>query len=209
MRKIHVIYSRKPRPASKAAHDRHALLIGGVSIAWNALHEKFYSMFAWIVRPDGDLGLPSGIWHSVQSDTAQRGFVLAAAKTTGDKRFIRSVDWMVKQAEKIGKERNALVHVPMVTTVGDDMKLKVIPSNFGGRESHLQEFTKKPKAADWERVRGNLNVLAQYASSVEVNQFYVGQGGEPYSWPRRPRLIGLAGSTKPKSRRSKRKTTKR
>lgn len=209
MRKVRILYTRKPSPYSQKAHDAHALLIGDVSIAWNGLHEKFYSLFAWVVRGDGNLELPYRIWHSLQSDSAQRGMLRATVATTKNKRLIRAVDWLVKQAEKIGKERNALVHTPIVGEFGDDMKLKIIPSRLGGRENHLQEFAKKPKAADWQRVRGNLRVLAQYASMVEINQFYPTLGAAPPPWPYRPRLIGLAGSTKPKRRQLKRKTTKR
>ena len=196
-----------------ATLDQHALRVGRVSMAWNGLHETFYSMFAWIVGRENaegrhDLHLPYGIWHSVQNDTAQRGFLRAAAATTDDKRFIRAINWITAQAEKIGTERNALIHSAVVLTMGDDNQMKTEPSRLSGRKGHLTQFAEKPTMRDWDRVAGNLRVLAQYAGSVEVSQFYPVQEGWTRSWPYRPRLLGLAGSVKPRPPQRKRKPPK-
>jgi hypothetical protein len=199
------MHSKLPR---YPAYDKHALRIGRISMAWNTLHEHFFWMFQEIVGKGDDGKLAYRIWHSVQNDTAQRAFLKGAIGTTGQPRFVRSVDWLMKQAEKIALERNALIHA-VVRLIGPDDKRVQLYASHTSREAHLMQLATK-SAPDWDRVERNLVVMANYASTVWFRHFIEPSLGlQRRPWPKRPRLLGLAGTTKPRAPRRKRKTPTR
>lgn len=180
---------------SRAAH---AMQIGQVSIAWNSLHENLFLLF-WMLTGNGKKALAHGIWHSVASDSAQRGFLRAAAQAQKSKRLFAAIDWIVKQADKIGADRNALIHSPMTTTASPQGKLILTPSALGGKTTHIERLRSKPSPKDWDIVRGNLWVLAQYAQAIDIH--LLTQATEiPRAWPHRPRLLRLEGAVKPRPR---------
>ena len=193
-------YRRNP-DFNVEARDRHALQIGRVSMASNTLHENFFLLFWWLTGNQMK-ALAHGIWHSASSDAAQRKFLRAAALTQTDKRLIGALDWMLKQAEKIGSDRNALIHSPMTNTISADGKLILTPSQLGGKASHLERLRTKPSPKDWDTVRGNLWVLAQYAQAIDLYLMH-NSSATPQPWPHRPRLLRLEGAVKPRPRKAR------
>ena len=193
-------YSRNPI-FNVEARDRHALQIGRVSIAWNTLHENFFLLFWWLTG-NQTKALAHGIWHSVSSDAAQRSFLRAAASTQADKRLFAALDWVMKQADKIGSDRNALVHSPMTNMFSEEGKMIFTPSHLGGKLSHIERLQTKPSPQDWDTVRGNLWVLAQYAQAIDIYLTHK-SGPMPQPWPHRPRLLRLEGAVKPRPRKAR------
>jgi hypothetical protein len=189
------------------AYDEHALRIGRISMAWNTLHEHFFWMFQEIVGKGNDGKLAYRIWHSVQNDTSQRAFLKGTIDTLGDPRFVRSVSWLMKQAEKIASERNALMHA-VVRLIGPNDARAQLYASHTSREAHLRQLAVK-SAPDWDRVERNLIVMADYAATIWARHFIEPSLGFQRPWPRRPRLLGLAGTTKPRAPRRKRKTPTR
>jgi hypothetical protein len=188
------------------AYDEHALRIGRISMAWNSLHEHFFWLFQDILDKRDGGKLAYRVWHSVQNDTTQRAFLKGALATAGDAQFVRSVDWLIKQAEKIALERNALTHA-VVRLIGPDEARAKLYASHTSREAHLKQLASK-SSPDWERVERNLIVMGDYAAQIWLRHFYDRQHGLRRPWPRRPRLLGLEGTTKPRAPRRKRKTPK-
>lgn len=109
------IKMRLPRKAPahvRALNRRHAIHIGEIALAWNALQGSLYQIFFALI---GDNETAFGLWHTIQSDKTQRDMLVSTAKArlANRKRLLRNLEWVVQKATVLGTFRNDAIPTPM------------------------------------------------------------------------------------------------
>lgn len=189
--------SRKLPPHARSAVAKHARQVGEINLAWNSLQASFFLLFRRIVSPDnGDLAL--GIWHTVQSDKAQRT-MLANAIQHGlrKQKSIQSAGlWAIAAADKISDTRNFLTHAEVYV---DYDGLNFDPT--AARRSSFDRLWQIPTSQVWRKVRGDLYALEDYVGHLAWDASTNGPARRPSM--KRPRLLSVQVTkkrTRPKPR---------
>jgi len=168
--------------------------------AWNYCHAAFARIFGFILhRDNGNPGL--AMWHTLQSDTAQRNLLIAAASESLPKKSkaLAAIIWASRMAEILSTIRNDAVHVSSTFT-----------THLPRRRLVIDKMTTSPKRGsrldgkDLNQTHtllfGDLVALGGYVNALLFE--IVAPGQRPL--PRKPSLRSI-----PKSHRVSRKVRRR
>jgi hypothetical protein len=187
---------------SRSAMKRHARQTGEIMWAWNLLHAGFFHIFAAIVSPSNHKAALA-VWHSVQSDKAQREMAVAAAKSAlpVESRLLKNIEWVGKRAEDLSHFRNDAAHVLITMGLNEKMKFQVWPDPNTAKPAAVERLLKKPVSSYWETVRGDMFSLGVY-TALHADHIRTPQ----QKLPQRPRLLAIqAGSQSSKKKRRAKK----
>ena len=180
----------------QATYRRHAIHVGEIAVAWNALQSGLFQVFWALVSPDNH-AVAFGLWHCIQSDKTQREMLLAVAKAAlSEGRMRRNVEWMCAKAELISPHRNDAAHTPISVYFGSTAGFSVIPNPMSTRTPAYQRLSAEPTDKLWRRVRGDLIALTNYAVTIAAE---IREIGPLVPSPRRPRLLWKAASARKRS----------
>jgi hypothetical protein len=183
------------RPSNVPMLKRHARQIGEVVIAWNWLNAACFSIFEVMseAKHERHLNVAHNIWHSFQSDKAQRQMMLDVARPvlgTRSRAYIQ-LKCLKDTIDKLSTNRNAPVHTPIALAYGTD---EIVPHPFWGRRQAVEHLQEQPLATNWRRIRGDLLALINFASVLSQ---HIQQPLGPL--PRRPQMLSLPKSHRRKS----------
>lgn len=203
--------SRRIPPGFQAAARKYARQIGEIALAWNHLQDALFTVF-FALTTDGSIEdrhrkhwLSHGIWHSFQSDKAQREMLLELAKKHPgvSPAFFERLKWAVDRTAELGAYRNAVVHTP-VKYVSWQGEIIANPATSSARTGAVERLKVQPVSGNWRRARGDILVVADYCNALRLLLL---QGAKRPAWPNKPALLTLprkGGTPRKKSRRRNR-----
>lgn len=163
--------------------------LGSVVYTWNELHTVLSMLFAEISGIT-DKSIPFSIWHSTESDRAQRKMLQAAvdaAIKTTDKRSTKikeDINWLLGRIDSLSDRRNDIIHSPYEFIVSPGPE-RMTPAEFLGHPR-----AKKLKSKD---LANEVRICCE--TSVVLTQFSLrlsaSIGNPQLSWPERPSLPNL------------------
>jgi hypothetical protein len=150
---------------SRTVMKRHARQTGEVTWAWNLLHAGFFHIFSALVSPSNKK-LASAVWHSIQSDKAQREMALASAEAilAPGTRVLANIKWLKQKADLLSPFRNDAAHVLITMGLNERMKFQLWPDPNTSRPAAVERLLRLPVASYWRKVRGDLFSLGVYAA---------------------------------------------
>ena len=94
----------------EAPVKKFASYVGEAIWAWNYCHAAFGDLFNTLVNPQ-ELMIGHAIWHTSQNDSAQRDFLLAAAKIalTKKPKLLARVEWAKRSADALFKRSISVI----------------------------------------------------------------------------------------------------
>jgi hypothetical protein len=131
-----------------------------------------FMLFAAIIGGPDKQHMANRIWHSIQSDKAQRELLLNAAEASVSLRspgLFADIKWAIDRANDIGGQRNAVAHTSVWTVIQPDGKRTVTPDPQSSRWSAIARLTATPTAKIWRKVRGDLYALADFVSLIDAH----------------------------------------
>jgi hypothetical protein len=159
--------------------------IGHVSVEWNRLQEHLGIIFARMFLTVSIV--PRAIWHSTQSDRAQREMLRAALDAAavehlfGRNQAVEDIKWLLNEAHKLAERRNNALHAPYVI-IADDQGTRFAPMDFSGNP-RAAKLVKKDLLIEFAWYADCARVLSDYAFAV---QYALALPHQP--WPGRPAL---------------------
>jgi len=184
---------------------------GEIVYAAALLHDAFYGLFRCALsleRPDEfgaeirfhDQAL--AIWHTIQSDSAQRMMAIYAISTVPTNLrlspAISRLKWAANTTDKLARYRNLIAHSPVMFR--GEMKgksIQMVPhfAGDGTRPEHRERLALIHGLKFWRALRDDLLDLRDYvfATTQQVRRMDAkSRGAEligvPQSWPHKPRL---------------------
>jgi hypothetical protein len=108
------------------------IAIGQVALAWNDLQEnngKLFSMVAGI-ETIGDSGMILTIWHSLDSDRAQRKLLAVAAdrmfaSSNITEKITKIQNGFFAETDKLSDARNDVIHSPLMSLTNAEDKTNI------------------------------------------------------------------------------------
>jgi hypothetical protein len=175
---------------------QHARHVGELIIAWNRVQSAMFDLF-WVIIGKDRHALAHAIWHTIQSDKNQREMLVSAATATlvseddKDKKRVKAnaktldhIKWITNMAHQLSPYRNDPAHANiMFSSAGGSVA--VVPDFASTRWAVLDRLTEKPTAQMWQRVRGDLYAVADFAVSLRIS---LTDPDWPYALPARPKL---------------------
>jgi hypothetical protein len=131
--------------------------------------------------------VPRAIWHSTQSDRAQREMLRAALDAAavehlfGRNQAIEDIKWLLNEADKLAERRNNALHAPYVI-IADHHGTRFAPMDFSGNP-RAAKLVKKDLLIEFAWYADCARVLSDYAFAV---QYAPALPHQP--WPGRPAL---------------------
>jgi hypothetical protein len=184
-------YRRRLTPKSIYSVKAYAALTAETLWAWNRFHSSLLQLFAALLGKETSSAEASAIWHTLQSDRAQRELLLSVAKITLAKasRTFKQIEWMIRAADKIAAYRNAVVHVPIYFREEGRNPHSIILDRETARDRSLILLeTAGSRSRFWNALSGDLFVLAQFAGAITDR---VGKSVERQTMTlARPKLLG-------------------
>ena len=172
--------SRRYTQATAAERSRYARQLGEVAFAWNSAHAKLYRLFGVLIA-DYDWPLADALWHSFQSDSAQRSMFEAALTNRGSEITIsneKAIFWSISILNQLAAHRNEIVHTDVLFLGAD-----AVPGE-GVRPSHSERMEALPLKKKWQALCGDLHAIANYLEGV----FFALIFGKTRPLWRKPRL---------------------
>jgi hypothetical protein len=106
-----------PRKRQKRDIDRYAVELGYLAINWNNLHEHLAQIFeASFPSTKKNDRLALAVWHSVNSDLAQRKMLRAIADRAQHLGVAskEEIIWLLNKADSFADRRNDAIHSPFI-----------------------------------------------------------------------------------------------
>lgn len=169
----HNLSRRIPKEFQSAAR-KHARQIGEVALAWNHLQDALFNLF-WVFTTEGTQKnkrdrwpISHAIWHSFQSDKAQREMLLVVVKADArvPQKLRGQIKWIVDHTKKLGTFRNDAVHTPIKFALWPSGDVDTLPQAASGRTSAIERLIKAPLSGTWRRTRGDLVILAAFCHEI-------------------------------------------
>src|ERR1019366_6955998 len=158
--------------------------LGELVYAWNALHENLCEVFCAVLSVPFEVS--TAIWHSIQSDRAQRNILRAATENAELKPAAarKSILWLVDQTNKLADKRNDAIHSPyaFVLYIQDPPVAELLPFAAMGNP-RSRNLASKELLAEFRWYRETATALGGYAIRVRSGLL---RPEEP--WPDRPIL---------------------
>jgi hypothetical protein len=198
--------SRRLHKPIQSAARKHARQIGEIALAWNLLQDALFVLF-WVVATQSrheEHSKAHAIWHSFQSDKAQRDMLLATARADQriPKKLLDHIKWVVECTGKLAPFRNDAIHTPVKFAVFQGGKVVPIPQALSGRIQAVERLKALPLAATWRIVRGDILVLANFCGAIYAHVVVTGLAGP---WPSRPPLRAIPRKARVSSKKARRR----
>jgi hypothetical protein len=193
----------------------YAVEIGKLALEWNRLQEHLSFLFSVTLGTGNTVMLAYRIWHSAQSDRAQREMLRAAAEVMfgtelhgqASPKLLEDILWLLDQAQRLADRRNDAMHSPFILSYGASGGVTVAPAVFLGhpRAGKLQG---KNVLMEFEWYRDCARVLADFAYELFYSLKMAPIAALPAPpLPERPRLP-LLGQSKSRKMKHPRKRAK-
>lgn len=139
-----------------------ASAIGKVTLAWNKLQESLAFLFASILH--NHEGTALAVWHSQNSDLAQRNMIRAAAQANANE--LRSdvmdeIKWLLDSADSLSNRRNDTIHTHFSLGI-EGSEIVYLPDEWSGSK-HAKNLQGKDPLAEFKRYSIWADRLSQYA----------------------------------------------
>ena len=196
------------KPPTRRKQDQmfrpYALEIGKFALEWNRLHENLYLLFSAALGEGENMLLAYKVWHSLQSDRAQREMLRAAAQVTfatdAQKRAypkaLNDTIWLLDRTQSLANRRNDALHSPFILSFSEST-YSVQPDVFFGHP-RASSFEGKNVLVQIKCYRDHAIILHRFAYKLfyclKVDALMKGLA-QPHPWPERPKLRQLASST--------------
>lgn len=169
-------------PKQRAAMKRHARQVGEIVYAWNSAHGAIFWVF-WTLLGKGH-AVAHGLWHSLQSDIAQRQLLEQLASNTESHTISirKAASWLVWAMDELSPYRNAAAHVQMYYHHPD-----LLPSDSTSRPKYVERLSKSPVEKYWRKLRGDLRAIEVYA--VDLHVAIMMKNARPYTHRPQLRLV--------------------
>ena len=193
-----IMASRRQLPKQfEAPVKMFAGYVGETIWAWNYCHAAFSDLFNILVNPQ-ELMIGHAIWHTSQNDSAQRDFLLAAAKIALKKKpkLLAKVEWAKRSADALSTIRNDAVHTATSFT-GVPSQLSLTPNIIATAPKRLRRMEERDFESMCSKLTGDLIALGGYVRLLLGEVFFPGQ----YTLPRRPKLQSIQDQPSAKKRR--------
>ena len=175
----------------------HNQRVGDVIHAHNLAHAALFLIFRdAVVRDTYETAI--NMWHSVQSDKAQRAMVANFVKHTTliNKTHKCNILWAITALDELSTFRNDAAHSEFVWTAD---RLMIGSSTKPAARARLTDL---PFEKHWRALKGDLTALGNYLFGVNLSLVL----GQPRSLYRRPRLqLARAQSAKTQEQRRRAK----
>ncbi|SHN79158.1 hypothetical protein [Bradyrhizobium erythrophlei] len=172
--------------AATAAFEPYYKAVGKVVHAWNGLQEQLAIVFCRVTNIDQTMGL--SVWHSANSDRAQRQMLKAALSAVDDDWHLKypkgeeDIRWLLSSADALAEVRNNVIHAPCSVALDDKSDFEIIPFSFHGNR-RAKALRGKVILDEFCRCEANANRLKGYARWIDCVLSLEG-----YAWPDRPVL---------------------
>jgi hypothetical protein len=149
------------------------------------------------------------IWQSHSSDRTQREMLKEAANAAFHQkkrvpRILVNIRWLIDCASTLSTHRNDAVHTPVKFAPYGPEIVFVIPDTTSGREQNVDRMEKQPLASIWNKVRGDMLVLATFCEAISGHLYLNGPSGP---LPKRPPLLIARAKTQKTRKKSRRRKT--
>lgn len=176
----------------------YALEIGKLALAWNRLQEHLALLFSTALGSGDTILLAYRVWHSSQSDRAQREMLRAAAEVTFDKeeppwpRALQDTLWLLDKAQSLADQRNDALHSPFI--LGHSATaVSVRPASFLGHP-RARKLQGKDVLAELKWYTQRARILGAFAYGMFYALKIAPMMHQPHAWPDRPQLPPLGQS---------------
>lgn len=194
--------TRSPPVYDTDAFSRHVGQVGEIMYLWNRVQDNLFMIFWSMIGADNHAKAYE-IWHTIQSDSNQRGMVERLAAVELNRRLCGHVQWVCRAHDKLAPYRNAFAHLGFYYDVIDGA---YVPIGASARRQALERLNVEPKDALFKKLRGDLAAVENYSEMLGVRLFYgIEKAASP--WPERPRLrlVPTGRPRQPKADRQSRK----
>jgi hypothetical protein len=185
-------FKGQERPTKKELREAfapYAESIGYLVYAWNELHDRLCQMFQIMVQSPSPQ-LAGAVWHSTDSDYAQRKMLRAAVeKTTRVNKSQRGdILWALNKIDATLRHgRNDAIHAPLAiyhAMAGDGSFTLKIDPNYFSDSPKVWSLHGKDIRHEFDELAELADVLSGYVGDMGVAIFQPGIS----PWPGRPPL---------------------
>ncbi len=181
-------------PEARRLIRSHAHQIGEVVNAWTDLQTGCFMVFQAVLEAQGlqNLNIVHALWHSAQSDSAQREMLLAVARSAfhPKERVFAQIKWLRDKAERMAPLRNDPAHTPVSFSFPAPGAPSLVPNSFVARDPAVKRLRENPLNKSWERIRGDFLVLSIFAFAISLAI----RNPHSVSLPCRPRILSFPAS---------------
>lgn len=157
------------RETARELIANHALHVGRVTIAWNALQATQCEMFARMVTPS-DHKMGYALWHTLRSDRSQREMLANALKHRLQHRPkpLEEFKWFLGKMPGLEDRRNDVVHAPHGIEMDfDQRKFRMFPDTSSGHKLALN-LVNKDFSLECTSLVQSLDELSKWVKQLEV-----------------------------------------
>jgi hypothetical protein len=191
--------------------EPYATAIGYLVREWNSLQSNLCDLFCIVLDPR--LGEPvapgqielmietskvgsayRAIWHSVPNDRGQRNLLLKSAEKMQSPDIYKEIDWLIRNANAVGAQRDDAVHSPFAMQLGTP--LEFVAESFGGhpRATNLKN---KKLLDEFKAYTQRAMLLRDYAYALRLHLLACHHSPDaPPPLPRRPSLPDAPGKNR-------------
>ena len=168
-----------------------ALELGWLVFEWNRLQEAMCELFADFSH---DREIAFAVWHTAQSDRAQRKMLRAAVEADqlsapSQVRFREDIHWLLEKIDALAGRRNGALHVPLVFVnhiKNGGFEVHLEPMGDSGNP-HALDLLGKPLLPEFTWYRDHVGKIASFADSLHW-AWRFSDHDPPFPWPDRPQL---------------------
>jgi hypothetical protein len=194
----------KARRAMNRAFRPYGIALATFAFNWNRLHEQLSLLFITVLRipdetePRGQMNrtIPLAIWHSTDSDSAQRKILRASVECASHLTTKQRDDiiWVLNQIDKpLRYERNSALHAPMSMALalndpaGSNV-FSVIADVFSA-SPHSRNLSKKQNLVEELELYGeHAAVLERFTTEMYGHLLWRDARPGTHPWPGKPAL---------------------
>jgi hypothetical protein len=178
----------------KAALRKYTHELGYLAVAWNQLHHNLSAIFAVLLKSQ-DKFAAQAIWHSSDSDFAQRKMLRALLELDGKilhqlrmplpKKRRDEILWLLNQIdESLRHKRNNALHAPLMMVRG--VAGGTVQTRF---EAHLNPQNPRARPLRGKNLQEEYRSYAQTAETLSdyANRIWFALTNASVPWPDRPR----------------------
>ncbi len=178
----------------------YAAKLGSLVYVWNDLHDSLALLF-WVVTGITNGLVPLAIWHSTDSDRAQRRMLQSAVNATAaafDAKFKHAkfkvdLTWLIDRTNSLADQRNDAIHSPYWFVGPPPMQM--IPNDFQGNP-RAKKLKDKDLLREFTFCADTAVVLTEYARQLA----YAIRNSAHVPWPDKPSLPNRGQKKTPRDR---------
>jgi hypothetical protein len=146
------------------AEELHIRHVGEIVHAWSQAHGALFHIFS-LLTFDADIFTAHKLWHSTQSDKAQRAMLEAIVKAKPNnlsKSHCNAILWALSAMDALSPYRNDAVHVEIIAGHPE------IIAAMSAKDASQERLEKYPIAKHWKSFCGDMNAVINYLDAVYV-----------------------------------------